>query len=207
MTGISITSIFIYSFCTVPRIDCQGLAGERPLKKRQELTMNQSKTTLFRGRNLKGLVFLSPNKAHQKNALQATWQFAAIDDSSGQSQSCWWQLQRILGGQTPNVNNGVFFLKCLVFQSLSSRAAVRILKPITLEPVVHVFRSSPLVSLPWCLHVLYFPHLPCSCFVEFLRPLVFWAARDLQFPRNPSITFQSLTSEIRPTGFRMTGLR
>ena len=28
---------------------------------RQELTMNQSKTTLFRSRNLKGLVFLSPN--------------------------------------------------------------------------------------------------------------------------------------------------
>ena len=29
-------------------------------RKMQELTMNQSKTTLFRSRNLKGLVFLSP---------------------------------------------------------------------------------------------------------------------------------------------------
>ena len=44
MTKVSKTSLFDYcSFCTVPRIDCENLVGERPPDKIQELTMNQSK--------------------------------------------------------------------------------------------------------------------------------------------------------------------
>ena len=41
-----------------------------------------------------------------------------------------------------------------------------------------------------------------------LRPLFFWGERDFpHFPHFPRIGFESLISKIRPTGFRMTGLR
>ena len=41
-----------------------------------------------------------------------------------------------------------------------------------------------------------------------LRPLFFWGKRDFpHFPRFLRIGFESLISKIRPTGFRMTGLR
>ena len=61
--GIKMTGV---SFHTVPRIDCQILDGHW---KRQELTMNQSETTLFRSGNLKGLVFLSPDSLHDTHVL------------------------------------------------------------------------------------------------------------------------------------------
>ena len=72
-------------FRTVPCIDCQSLAGERP-SQRKELTMNQSKATLLRSRNLKGLVFSSPDwepRNSRKNALGVKWPFSELSESSG----------------------------------------------------------------------------------------------------------------------------
>ena len=43
---------------------------------------------------------------------------------------------------------------------------------------------------------------------DLLRPLFFWGERDFpHFPHFPCVGFESLISKIRPTGFRMTGLR
>ena len=61
MTGVSTMSLLIFvvfaRFLTLTATFWQVNNHQ----KRQELTMNQSKTTLFRSRNLKGLVFLSPD--------------------------------------------------------------------------------------------------------------------------------------------------
>ena len=50
-----------FDFRTVPCMDCR-IWQVNDHRKRQELTMKQPKTTLSRSRNLKGLVFLSPEK-------------------------------------------------------------------------------------------------------------------------------------------------
>ena len=75
--------------------------------KTQELTMNQSKTTLFRGRNPKGLVFLSP------------------ETNSGENCSCEKEMriipENLLGREEENVPENALSQKCL---DPSKRASV-----------------------------------------------------------------------------------
>ena len=65
MTGVSKTSLLIF------RVFSRFLALTAKFwqandhRKIQELAMNQAKTKLFRSRNLKGLVFLSPENYEQ----------------------------------------------------------------------------------------------------------------------------------------------
>ena len=79
------------------------------------------------------------------------------------------------------------------------------LKPVTLKPVIRIFRI---------FRVFVSAFSAFSAFSALLLfgissdPCFFWAERDFpHFPRFPRIGFESLISKIRPTGFRMTGLR
>ena len=81
----------------------------------------------------------------------------------------------------------------------------------------------PLWGSPKASHIKashpHFPHFPrfrvrifrvfrVFALRNLLRPLFFWGEKDfLHFPRFRRIGFESLISKIRPTGFRMTGLR
>ena len=73
------------------------------------------------------------------------------------------------------------------------------LKPVTLKPVIRIFRIFRVFVSAFSAFSAFFFALQ-----NLLRPLFFWGERD--FPRFPRISFESLISKIRPTGFRMTGL-
>ena len=62
MTGVSKTSLLIFAVFARFLALTAEFWQVNDHRKGQEQTMNQSKTTLFRSRNLKGLVFLSPEK-------------------------------------------------------------------------------------------------------------------------------------------------
>ena len=73
------------------------------------------------------------------------------------------------------------------------------LKPVTLKPVSHIFGI---------FRVFVSTFSAFSALWSLLRPLFFWGERDLpHFPHFRCIGFALLLSEIRPTGFIMTGLR
>ena len=74
------------------------------------------------------------------------------------------------------------------------------LKPVTLKPVIHIFRIFR-VSCP------HFPRFPSFRPAESPQTLVFlgWEGRP-HFPPFPCIRFESLISKIRPTGIRWLGI-
>ena len=61
MTGVSKTSLFIFVVFARFLAFTAKVWQVNDHRKRKEMTMNQSKTSLFRSGNLKGLVFLSPD--------------------------------------------------------------------------------------------------------------------------------------------------
>ena len=74
MSGVSKTSLLtLVVFAQFLALTANVWQVNKP-RKMQEITMNQSKTTLFRSRNLKGLVFLSPDQlwiSHSKTIPKA----------------------------------------------------------------------------------------------------------------------------------------
>ena len=101
------------SFRPAPRCSPAKFWQVNNHRRRHELTMNQSKTTPFRSRNLKGLVFLSPDKESRSTSLKTptslrpsflgdngAWSFPSV--SSLSEYSIWrsWGLR--LGSLSPN---------------------------------------------------------------------------------------------------------
>ena len=90
-------------------------------------------------------------------------------------------------------------------QHRKSRIAGGHLKPVTLKPVIRIFRIFRVFVSAFSAFSAF---SPCFRSAESPQTLVFlgWEGRP-HFRHFPCIGFESLISKIRPTGFRMTGLR